>query len=79
MSDAGGEYKFEAYVRMLWEKGIRIFQSTPHTPMQDDQAEWLMCTLTDKADTMRLDCYAPNSWWDFVFTYATHLYNYTPM
>ena len=61
MSNARGEYKSEAFDRMLWEKEIRILQSTPYTPMQNDKAERLMHTLADKADALRLDFYASNS------------------
>ena len=32
MSDAGGEYKLDAFDKMLKDMGIRILQSAPHTP-----------------------------------------------
>ena len=79
MSDAGGEYKSDAFDKMLCECSIRIFQSTPHTPMQNGHAEQLMCTLMDKVETMRLDSCLSDSLWDFVFTHVTHLYNWAPM
>ena len=39
MSDAGGEYKFNLFDRALLEKGIKIYQSAPWTPMQNGHAE----------------------------------------
>ena len=40
MSDAGGEYKSEAFDKMLLDKGIKILQSATHTPNK-------MATLND--------------------------------
>ena len=53
MSDAGGEYKSELFDRALLEKGIKIFQSAPWTPMQNGRAEQLGRTLMDKSESMR--------------------------
>jgi transposase InsO family protein len=39
MSDAGGEYKSNAFIKMLKDKGIEILQSVPHTHQQNGQAE----------------------------------------
>jgi Integrase core domain len=36
MSNAGGEYKSEAFDAVLCDKGIRILQSVPHTPNRMD-------------------------------------------
>ena len=52
MSNAGGEYKSDAFDRALLEKGIIINQSAPRTPMQNGRAEHLMRTLMDKAEAM---------------------------
>jgi transposase InsO family protein len=35
MSDAGGEYKLEAFNKALKNEGIKILQSAPHTPQQN--------------------------------------------
>jgi hypothetical protein len=32
MLDAGGEYKSDAFLKVLRENGIRVLQSAPHTP-----------------------------------------------
>ena len=53
MSDAGGEYKSKLFDRALLEKGIKIYQSAPWTPMQNSCAEQLGCTLMDKSESMR--------------------------
>ena len=77
MSDAGGEYKSNLFDRALLEKGIKIYQSAPQTPMQNGRAEQLGHTLMDKAESMRHQACIPDSWWEFVFAHTTHLYNRT--
>jgi transposase InsO family protein len=52
MSDAGGEYKSNEFIRTLKGKGIKIFQSTPHTPQQNGRAERLNRTIMDKSEAM---------------------------
>ena len=53
MSNAGREYKSKLFNRALLEKGIKIFQSAPWTPMQNGHAEQLGHTLMDKSESMR--------------------------
>ena len=79
MSDAGGEYKSDAFDQALLEKGIIINQSAPRTPMQNGRAECLMRTLMDKAEAMQHQACIPQSWWEFAFAHATHVYNRTPV
>ena len=67
MSDAGGEYKLEAFLRTLKYAGISIKQSASHTPQQNGHTEYLMCTLMDKAQAMCLELH------------AKHVYNRTPL
>ena len=61
MSDAGGEYKSEAFSKMLREKGIKILTSAPHTPQQNGRAERFMRTMMDKAEALRFTAYMPES------------------
>ena len=79
MFDAGGEYKSNLFDRALLEKGIKIYQSAPWTPMQNGRAERLGHTLMDKAESMWHQACIPDSWWEFAFAHATHLYNHTPV
>ena len=37
----------------------------------------LGCTLMDKAKSMRHPACIPDSWWEFAFAHATHIYNRT--
>jgi transposase InsO family protein len=78
MSDAGGEYKSDAFDNMLRDQGIKIFTSTPHTPQQNGRAERFMRTFMDKAESMRFTACIPQSWWEFSVEYAVQLYNRTP-
>ena len=79
MSDAGREYKSDLFDRALLEKGIKIYQSAPQTHMQNGHTEQLGHTLMDKAESMWHQACIPDSWWEYVFTHATHIYNCTPV
>ena len=79
MSNASDEYKSDAFDQALLEKRIIINQSAPWTPMQNGHAERLMCTLINKAEAMWHQACIPQSWWEFVFAHATHVYNCTPV
>ena len=79
MSDAGGEYKSEAFDSMLKERGIKILQSAPHTHQQNGRAERFIRTVMDKAEAMRIEAGIPDSWWEFAVLHAVHVYNRTPM
>jgi hypothetical protein len=52
MSDAGGEYKSDAFLKTLKDAGIKILQSALHTPQQNGRAEHFMCIIMDKAQSM---------------------------
>jgi len=79
MSDAGGEYKSDTFLKTLKDAGIKILQSAPHTPQQNSHAERFMRTIIDKAQSMQFDACIPQSWWEFAVMHATHVYNRTPM
>ena len=79
MSDAGGEYTSKAFIEMMKEKGIQINQSVPHAHQQNGHAERIIRTLTEKAESMRLQACLPQSWWEFALDHVTHVYNRTPM
>jgi len=59
MSNAGGEYKLKAFLDMLGNKGIKVSQSIPYVHQQNGRAERLICTLTEKAETMRFQACHP--------------------
>ena len=79
MSDAGGEYTSTAFLIMMKEKGITVLQSVPHAHQQNGRAERLNRTLSDRAESLRLQACLPPSWWEFALDHATHVYNRTPM
>ena len=79
MSDAGGEYKSEAFLNVLKDVGITVRQSAPHTPQQNGRAERFMHTVMDKAQATCLEACLPQSWWEFAVLHATHCYIRTPM
>jgi transposase InsO family protein len=45
MSDAGGEYKSDAFLKILKDAGITVLQSAPHMPQQNGRAEHFMRTV----------------------------------
>ena len=61
MSNASSEYKSELFDRALLEKGIKIYQSAPWTPMQNGCAKRLGRTLMDKSESMRHQACIPVS------------------
>ena len=79
MSDAGGEYKSDAFDKLLLDNGIKILQSTPHQPQQNGRAERFNRTLMDKAEAMHHDASLPPSWWEFAVMHGVHVYNRTPL
>ena len=79
MSDAGGEYTSTAFTTMMKEKGITVLQSVPHAHQQNGRAERLNRTLSDKAESLRLQACLPPSWWEFALDHVTHVYNQMPM
>src|SRR6201996_3091849 len=79
MSDAGGEYKSDAFLKTLKDAGTKILQSVPHTPQQNGRAERFMRTIMDKAEAMRHEACIPQSWWEFSVLHALHIYNRTPL
>jgi hypothetical protein len=79
MSDVGGEYKSNLFIKMLKDEGIEILQSVPHTHQQNGRAEHIIRTLMEKSEAMRLEACLPQSWWEFSLKHATHVYNRTPI
>ena len=79
MSDAGGEYKSDAFLAVLKDKGIKVLQSAPHTPQQNGRAERFNRTIMDKAEAMRHEACLPDKWWEFAVEHAVHIYNRTPV
>jgi hypothetical protein len=79
MSDAGGEYKSDIFIKTLKDNGIKVLQSIPYTPQQNGCAECFMCTCMDKAQAMWLEACFPQSWWEFAVEHAVHCYNRTPV
>jgi len=49
MSDAGGEYKSDEFIRILKNSGIKVLQSAPHTPQQNGCAEQFNCSIMEKS------------------------------
>ena len=77
MSDAGGEYKSDEFICTLKDNGIKVLQSVPRTPQQNEHAECFMRTCMDKAESMCHEACIPDSWWEFSVEYAVHCYNRT--
>ena len=79
LSNAGGKYTPMAFTTMMKEKGITVLQSVPHAHQQNGCAERLNWTLSDKAESLRIQVCLPPSWWEFTLDHATHVYNRMPM
>ena len=68
-----------AFTTMMKEKGITVLQSVPHAHQQNGHTERLNQTLSDKAESLRLQACLPPSWWEFALDHVTHVYNRMPM
>ena len=79
MSDAGGEFKSNAFIEMLKDRGIKILQSIPHTHQQNTCAERLIHTLMEKAESIRVQACLPQPWWEFALDHTAHVCNQTPI
>jgi len=78
-TDNGGEYMTSELQSFLREQGIVHETSTPHVHQQNSRAERLNRTLLEKVQYTRLEACLPDSWWEFAFATATHVYNCTPI
>jgi len=78
-TDNRGEYMTSELQSFLAKQGIIHETSTPHVHQQNGQAEQLNHTLLEKAQSMQLEACLPDSWWEFAFATATHVYNCTPI
>jgi len=78
-TDNGREYTTSELQSFLREQGIVHEISIPHVHQQNGRVEWLNWTLLEKAQSMRLEACLSDSWWEFAFVTATHVYNHTPI
>jgi hypothetical protein len=78
-SDRGGEFKNKKLDELLAEKGIVRQTSAPHIHQQNGRAERLNDTILEKSESMRTHAECPQSWWEFSFEAAVHIYNRTPI
>ena len=78
-SDQGGEFKSKKFDELLASKGIVRQSSTPHIHQQNGWAECLNDTILGKSESMHMHAECPQSWWEFSFQTAVHVYNRTPL
>jgi hypothetical protein len=77
MSDAGGEYKSDAFTSILKAKGIKILQSIPFVPQQNGCAEQFNRTIMDKEGALCVELCIPQFWWEFSVEHAMNCYSKT--
>ena len=53
--------------------------SASHIHQQNGRAERLNNTILEKSESMCLHASCPESWWEFSFETAIHVYNRTPL
>src|SRR5258708_8503001 len=78
-SDRGGEFKSKDFDAMLKAKGIIRQTSAPHIHQQNGRAERINNTILEKSEALRTHSGCPQSWWEFSFETAIHVYNRTPI
>ena len=77
MFNAGGEYRSDAFDKLLADNRITTYQSAPHIPQQNDCTECFMQTIMDKSESMHLQAYILESYWEFSWAHTVHIYNRT--
>ena len=78
-SDQGGEFNSKRFDELLSSKGIVRQTSVPHIHQQNGRTESLNNTILEKSESMRTHASCPQSWWEFNFQTAIHVYNRTPL
>ena len=78
-SDQGGEFTSKRFDELLSSKGIVRQTSAPHIHQQNGRAESLNNTILEKSESMQTHASCPQSWWEFSFQTAIHVYNRTPL
>jgi hypothetical protein len=78
-SDHGGEFDNNSLDKIFASKGIVHEYSAPHIHTQNGRAEALNRIILEKAESMRTHAECPQSWWEFSFHAAVHIYNRTPL
>ena len=66
----------ELFLKM---EGIEVQKSEPHVHQQNGHVEHINHTLMEKSEAMRHHACCPDSWWEFSYSTAMHIYNCTPM
>ena len=79
MFNAGGEYRSEAFDKILANNRITAYQSAPHIHQQNGCTEHFMQTIMVKLKLMCLQACILKSYWEFFWTHAVHVYNRTPL
>ena len=77
--DRGGEFLNEITELFLKAEGIEVQKSEPHVHQQNGCTEHINHTLMDKSESMRQHTCCLESWWEFSYSTAMHVYNRTPM
>ena len=78
-SDHGREFKNKKVNELFDLKGIIRQFSAPYVHQQNGRAERINNTILEKAESMRTHAECPQSWWEFSFETAIHVYNRTPL
>jgi hypothetical protein len=78
-SDHGGEFDNNSLDKIFASKGIVHEYSAPHIHTQNGRAEALNRIILEKAESMHTHAECPQSWWEFSFHAAVHIYNRTPL
>ena len=79
MDDVGEEYRSKAFDKLLADNGITTYQSAPHVPQQNGCTEHFMQTIMDKSELTHLQVCILESYWEFSWAHAVHIYNRTPL
>ncbi|CAL8139429.1 unnamed protein product [Prunus armeniaca] len=78
ISDNGGEYKSDSFLKVCQDEGIVRHFTIKETPQQNGVTELMNCTLLEKVWCMLSNAGLGKAFWAKAITYASHLINRLP-
>ncbi|MBW0478818.1 hypothetical protein O181_018533 [Austropuccinia psidii MF-1] len=79
VSDNGGEFINNEFLRLFEENGIIHLPIAPYTPQQNPVAERANRSLLERIRVLLLDYQVPEEWWGEACSMETYLLNQTPV
>ncbi|MBW0480550.1 hypothetical protein O181_020265 [Austropuccinia psidii MF-1] len=77
-TDNAKEFTSSSFVSSLAKLGVSFYPSLPYSPQENGEAERLNQTMGDMAQSMILESWMPDHFWQFAYALACFLHNRLP-